>query len=75
MTAEPIRQALSDSKPFKLVTAEGRVVEVPHREFAALSPSGRLFYVAREGDKLETIDLLLVVSIIEDKGLPMANAS
>jgi hypothetical protein len=62
MTSEPIRQALKSRRPFK----------VPHSEFAAMSPSGRLLFIAREGDRLETVDLLLVVSINEDGQLPAA---
>jgi hypothetical protein len=72
MTSEPIRQALKSRRPFKLITADSRTIEVPHSEFAAMSPSGRLLFIAREGDRLETVDLLLVVSINEDGQLPAA---
>jgi len=72
MTSERIREALQARRPFKLMTADSRTIEVPHSEFAALPPSGRLLFIAREGDKLETVDLLLVVSINEDRQLPAA---
>jgi hypothetical protein len=53
-------------------TADGRTIKVPHAEFAMLSKSGRLLLVAVEGDRVETVDLLQVVSVIEDRQLPAA---
>jgi len=70
MTTDAVRRTLASRRPFKVITADGRTIQVPHPEFAAMSPSGRLLFVATEGDNLETIDLLLVVSLQEEKVLP-----
>jgi hypothetical protein len=66
MTTEQLRKAY-DAQPFQplaLYLAGGRVIQVPHRDFMLLPPTvPRTFGVAGEHGVIETIDLLLVVSI------------
>jgi hypothetical protein len=50
-------------RPFDLHLADSRVLPVEHPEQLAISPSGRTIAVARPDDTIETVDLLLVVSI------------
>ncbi|MGH7995339.1 MAG: hypothetical protein ACREFX_03205 [Opitutaceae bacterium] len=71
MTADIVREAVIHRRPFRFVTADGRTFDVPHPECASLSRSGRLLFVSTDGERLETVDLLLVVSVQESKGLPM----
>jgi hypothetical protein len=70
MTIKTLRETVAARRPFRLFTADGRTIEVPHPEFVAMEPSERVLYVAREGEKLETLDLLLVVGIEETRPLP-----
>jgi hypothetical protein len=70
MTAEAIREALRNRRPFKVTVADGRTLEVPHPEFAALSRSGRLLYVMLENDRTELLDVLLITGLHQENPLP-----
>jgi hypothetical protein len=70
MTADAIRKALHSGQPFKLRTSDGKVVDVPHQDFAALSGSGRILVVTTQ-DAWEVLDVFLI-SAIEMKSSPSA---
>lgn len=69
MTSNEIRSALQAApfRPFRLHFGSGRTVEVPHPEFASVSPSGRTAVVftdpSHEGDKFQIVDILLVEAL------------
>jgi len=65
MTVEQIRQMWNAQpfQPFTLHLADGRGVAVQHREFLAMSPSGRTVIVYQPDDSFNIIDLLLVTDI------------
>jgi hypothetical protein len=67
MTAEAIRTELRANRPFRLRTADGKVVDVPHPDFATLSPSGRTLIVFNKDDSYEVLDVLLVAAIEASK--------
>ena len=50
-------------QPFTVHLADGRQMQVPHRDFASVSPSGRTVIVHLPDDTFEIIDLLLVVGL------------
>lgn len=62
MTTEDIREALHSNKPFKVHTADGKVVDVPHQDFAAVSPDGRTFVVMSETGR-EVLAVPLIAAI------------
>ncbi|HEV3342616.1 MAG TPA: hypothetical protein VG125_19745, partial [Pirellulales bacterium] len=65
MTIEQIR-ALYEQRPFQpfeIHLADGRTLTVEHPELMSRSVSGRTIAASRPDDVIETIDLLLVVSI------------
>ena len=65
MTIEQLRQLYS-AKPFRafdIYLADSRVLSVEHPEQLAFSPTGRMIHVAHSDDTVETVDLLLVVSV------------
>lgn len=65
MTIEQIRH-LYAAKPFQafdLFLADSRALTVEHPEQLAFSPTGRTIHLAHADDTVETIDLLLVVSL------------
>ncbi len=65
MTSERIRQ-LWKAEPFQKFTmhlADGRKIPVLHREFLAISPSGRTVNVYQPDDSLNIVDLLLVTDV------------
>jgi hypothetical protein len=63
MTGEHIRNLInSPFQPFRIHMADGRSVDVPHPDFANLSPSARMLIVFRPDDSFEMIDVLLVTS-------------
>lgn len=73
MTVEQLRKAYEKQPfvPIELYLAGGRVIPVPHRDFMLVPPRAeRTFAVADNHGVIETIDLLLVVSI-----KPMNNRS
>ena len=65
MTIERIRLAYSEQpfQPFTLHLADGREVEVPHRDFMAVGPGGRTIVVYRHDDSFHVVDLLLVTDL------------
>jgi hypothetical protein len=65
MTVQQLRQ-MHSARPFRafdLYTADSRVLTIEHPEQLALSEIGRTIAVARPDGTIETIDLLLVVSL------------
>jgi hypothetical protein len=65
MTIEQLRQ-LHQARPFQpfdIHLVDGRTLPVDHPEFLAQSPSGRTIAVGRDDGTIETVDLLLVVSL------------
>jgi hypothetical protein len=65
MTIEQVKQ-LYNAAPFRsfiIHLADGRQLPVKHREFMALSPSGRTMVVYQADDTSNIIDLLLVTDL------------
>lgn len=65
MTSERLREVLN-AEPFQKFTihlADGRDVPVHHREFVALSASGRTAVVFQPDDRMNILDLLLVTDL------------
>lgn len=66
MTIEQLRRVWTREPfdPFEVYLADGRVIPVPHRDFMIVPPKAeRTFGVADDEGVIETIDLLMVVSI------------
>jgi hypothetical protein len=65
MTIDQLRQLYS-AKPFRafdIHLADSRTLTVEHPEQLAFSPTGRTIHIAHTDDTVETVDLLLVVSV------------
>ena len=64
MTTEALRNMLNAQpfRPFRVHVANGRCVEVMHREFVGFG-GGRTFIAYTNGDDFEVIDLLLVSNL------------
>ena len=65
MTIEQLREQYQ-RRPFEafdIHLADGRTLTVEHPECLSWSKSGRTIAVSRPDDVIETVDLLLVVSI------------
>ena len=62
MTPDTIRDALHCSRPFRVHTADGKVFDVPHQDFAAISEDGRNF-VVMTGKSWKILDVPLITSI------------
>ena len=65
MTSERVRELWKAEPfhPFVIHLADGRNIPVRHREFLALSPSGRIAVVFQPDDSANYIDLLLVTDL------------
>ena len=50
-------------RPFRLHMGDGRALDVPHPDFVAVHPTGRVAIVFGPKDQFEIVDLLLVTSI------------
>jgi hypothetical protein len=54
-------------QPFRIHFGSGRSLDVPHREFVSISPSGRtaIVYtsVSEQGDAFQIVDVMLIESI------------
>jgi len=55
MTTDALREAIRTGRPFKITMADGRILEVPHPEFAMISGSGRIFYIAKPESDLRSL--------------------
>jgi hypothetical protein len=65
MTIEKIRE-MYDAQPFRpfiMHLADGREIPVPHREFLALSPTGRTVIVCGPDEAFSIVDLYLVTDL------------
>ena len=65
MTTESLQKALHAApfQSFTLHLADGRTLPVPHRDFVAHRPGGRVAVIMDDDDGFELVDLLLVVSL------------
>jgi hypothetical protein len=71
MTVDALREAIRTGRPFKITMADGRTLEVPHPEFAMISGSGRIFYVAKpDSDLFEAFDVFLITGVEQEGQLP-----
>lgn len=71
MTTDALREAIRNGRPFKVTMADGRTLDVPHGEFAMISGSGRLFYVAKpNSDLCEVLDVVLITGVEQEGKLP-----
>ncbi len=50
-------------QPFVIHLADGRSIDVPHREFMATSPTGRTVVVMQPDERMNIVHLLLVTDI------------
>jgi len=65
MSIDGIREVMRQTrfKPFVVRMPSGTRVEVPHPEFAALTPPGRRLVVTHGDDSIEILDTLLIEAI------------
>ncbi|MFL5244416.1 MAG: hypothetical protein ACJ8FY_20135 [Gemmataceae bacterium] len=65
MTAEQLRlvREANPFRPFKIHLADGRTLDVPHRDFVSQSPTGRTVIVYGPGDSFSIVDLYLVTDL------------
>ena len=63
MTIEAIRRVMHDNKPFKLRTADGEVIEIPHPDFIAVAPNGKWVIVTHTDDQWKWIDAQSITAI------------
>jgi hypothetical protein len=71
MTTDALREAIRTGRPFKITMADGRTLEVPHSEFAMISGSGRILYVAKpNSDLFEAFDVVLITGVEQEGQLP-----
>ncbi len=65
MTVDQL-QAMQQAQPFqpyRIHMADGRHLDVAHRDFLARSPAGRTVVVYKPDETFEVIDLFLVASL------------
>jgi hypothetical protein len=76
MVIEQLRR-LYEAQPFRPFTmhlADGRQLPVLHREFLAISPSGRTSIVYQPDESFNIVDLLLVTDLeVRPEGRPKPN--
>ena len=72
MTPEQFRATLHQHpfRPFTIRMADGRAFEVAHRDFVALSKSGRTVIVFQDDESYSVLDLLLMSELQVSNGHP-----
>jgi hypothetical protein len=70
MTTEQFRATLHQQpfRPFTIRMADGRAFEVAHRDFVAMSPSGRTVIVYESDENYSILDLLLMSELQVSNG-------
>jgi len=70
MTVEQLKQVWKAEpfRSFRIHLADGRSIEVNHRDFLMQSPSGRTIIVYQPDDSFNVIDLLLVTDLEVSNG-------
>jgi hypothetical protein len=70
VTIEQIRKAYDAQpfRPFDMHLADGRKIPVLHREFLALSPTGRCVFVYQPDESFDIVDLFLVTDLEFKRG-------
>ena len=70
MTTEQFRATLHQQpfRPFTIRMADGRAFEVTHRDFVALSQSGRTVIVFQPDESYSVLDLLLMSELEVQNG-------
>jgi hypothetical protein len=65
MTAAKIRELMNAEpfRPFQFHLPSGGVVAVPHHDFVAISPTGRIVIVLGENDSETVLDVALIERI------------
>lgn len=51
-------------KPFTIHLVDGRSFEIPHQDFVFLTRTGRTVVVNTDGDRVQHIDVPLIVSVM-----------
>jgi hypothetical protein len=72
MTLQTIKDLLHGTRGFALKMASGRVIDVPHPDFVALSPEGSSLVLVREGTRIEVIRINQIESIEMEDGTAAA---
>jgi hypothetical protein len=57
-------------RPFTIRMADGRAFEVTHRDFVAMSPTGRTVIVYQDNENFSVLDLLLMSDLHVVNGHP-----
>ena len=70
MTVEQLKQVWKADpfRTFRIHLADGRNIEVNHRDFLMLSPKGRTMIVYQPDESFNVIDLLLVTDLEVSNG-------
>jgi hypothetical protein len=70
MTTDQFRATLHQQpfRPFTIRMADGRAFEVAHRDFVAMSPSGRTVIVYESDESYSVLDLLLMSELQGSNG-------
>lgn len=65
MTADQFRTMClaNPFRPFTIYLADGRSLDVPHRDFVSQSPNGRTIIVYGSDDGFSIVDLYLVMEL------------
>jgi hypothetical protein len=65
MTTEQIKEYLQDSpfRPFKIISADGHEIEVPHQDYVSLGPKGRMAVVWKPNEAFSVMDILRVTRL------------
>jgi hypothetical protein len=72
MTTEQFRGMLHQQPflPFTIRMADGRAFEVAHRDFVAISPTGRTIIIYQDDENFSVLDLLLMSELQVTNGRP-----
>ncbi len=65
MTSEQLKEHLEASpfRPFKMITADGHGIRVPHGDYVSVGPRGRTVIVWTNNEGFSVVDVMLVTRL------------
>lgn len=67
MTRSQIESAINSGRPFRLLMADGKEYEAPHRDYISLSPKGTFVTVYDDEEHFYVLPLLTMTGLASTK--------
>ena len=65
MTTAQIKEHLQESpfRPFKIISVDGRAIEVSRQDYVSIGPKGRTAVVWKQNEAFSVVDIMLITRL------------